>query len=87
MGAIIPKLLSLDLVKLLIKTGLFKLIFRKFTKYTRLSVKAFLDEISDNDTFKLFMTYAFGGLGRFSFLLSLKFEISEPERILGNPKS
>ena len=66
-GAIIPKVLSTGLVKLLIKTGLFHLIFRKFTKYTRLSLKEFLDDVSDNDTFKLFMSYAFGDLGRFIF--------------------
>ena len=52
------------LIKLLIKTGLFYLIFRKFTKYTRLSLQEFLDKYSDNETFKLYISYAFGDIGK-----------------------
>ena len=52
------------LIKLLIKTGLFYLIFRKFTKYTRLSLQEFLDQYTDNETFKLYISYAFGDIGK-----------------------
>ena len=64
-GVVIPKVLPLMVVKILIKTGLFHLIFRKFTKYSRMSVKDAFDQISDNEEFKTFLSYSFGDLGRF----------------------
>ena len=63
MGAIIPKVLSIKLVKILLKTGIFHLMFRKFLKIRGTSVIEFLDGISDNKEFKHVLSYAFGDIG------------------------
>ena len=64
MGAVIPKFFSLKLVKLLLKTRIFHLIFRKFLKFREMSLKVFLDGISDNQVFKSVVSYGFGDIGK-----------------------
>ena len=65
MGVMVPKMMPIKLVKILLKTGLFHLIFRKFMKVCGLSVKDSLDEISDNEEFKSVISYIFGDMGRY----------------------
>ena len=65
MGVMVPKMMPIKLVKILLKTGLFHLIFRKFMKVCGLSVKDSLDEISDNEEFKRVISYIFGDMGRY----------------------
>ena len=63
MGVMAPKVIPLKIVKILIKTGIFHLMFRKFLKVCRLTLKDALDEISDNLEFKSVCSYIFGDMG------------------------
>ena len=71
MGVMIPKFLPIKVVKILLKTGIFHLMFQKFMKVARMSLKEALDEISDNEEFKSVMSYIFGDMGKFRSMSSL----------------
>ena len=71
MGLMIPKLLPLKLAKILIKTGIFNLLCRRYLKMCGTSVKEALDEISDNKEFKGVLCYIFGDLGRYILFIPL----------------
>ena len=68
MGVVIPKIIPLKIVKILMKTGLFSLLFRKYLKRCGMSVKETFDKLSDNNTFKNVLSYAFGDIGEYSII-------------------
>ena len=71
----IPKLYSSALVKVLIKTGLFNLLFSKYCRMIHTSVKDALDELSDNEEFKAVLCYIFGDMGTcYSFFYQISFD-------------
>ena len=72
MGVMVPKFLPIKLVKILLKTGIFHLIFRKFLKVCGMTVKDTLDEISDNEEFKSVVSYIFGDMGRLTFFTPIE---------------
>ena len=59
----LPKTLPRWYVKLLIKTGLFSLVFPNLTKYSNLTLKRAVDGLSSNKTLRMVLAYCFGDLG------------------------
>ena len=59
-----PKFYSMFLVKLLINTGLFKLLFSTYCKLIHTSVREALDKLTDNEEFKAVVCYIFGDMGK-----------------------
>ena len=82
MGVMVPKFLPIKLVKILLKTGIFHLIFRKFLKVCGMTVKDTLDEISDNEEFKSVVSYIFGDMGMLTLFRPIKFPIHSDTEIL-----
>ena len=63
-GFLLPKIIPSTLIKVLTKTKIYHVIFRRFLKLCNMSLSRFLDSISDDKHFKSVVSYVFGDLGR-----------------------
>ncbi|XP_060569543.1 all-trans-retinol 13,14-reductase-like [Ruditapes philippinarum] len=63
LGVMIPKMIPRWLAQIVIKTGIYDLVMRKYLTLCRKSVKNVLDELTDNAEFKAVLAYIFGDLG------------------------
>ncbi|KAK3603232.1 hypothetical protein CHS0354_007562 [Potamilus streckersoni] len=62
-GVMAAKVMPKLLVRILAKTGIYGLMFSKYWKYHKKSVKQTLDDLTDNKEFKTVMSYLFGDAG------------------------
>ena len=67
MGVVVPKIIPLKIVKILMKTHLFDLLFRNYLKWCGMTLREALDKMSDNEEFKNVLSYAFGDIGLYNF--------------------
>ncbi|KAL3857332.1 hypothetical protein ACJMK2_012010 [Sinanodonta woodiana] len=62
-GVLAAKFMPKPLVRILAKTGIYGIMFPKYWKYHKKSIKQTLDDLTDNKDFKAVMSYLFGDAG------------------------